>query len=182
MGVCTFVIFPVSFNSSIICSLADFLFPSSFSSGTLSTCYAAGFALEAKCHQGKTILYDTVNKLGWSVDIRTHRFVLLSSLSLLVSSSRTDLDPLLFFPSSVPASSKSSKRSSTKTGTTEMVERKILPLTLLIQTTGRRDEGGGNDLSPKLYRTIQTTLVWIAISVSWVPHSSSSHLSMQADP
>ncbi|KAL7409403.1 Alpha/Beta hydrolase protein [Mrakia frigida] len=49
--------------------------PMGVCTGTLSTCYAAGFALEAKCHQGKTILYDTVNKLGWSVDIRTHSIV-----------------------------------------------------------------------------------------------------------
>lgn len=28
--------------------------------------------MESKCHLGQTILYDTVNKLGWSVDIRTH--------------------------------------------------------------------------------------------------------------
>ncbi|CED84793.1 alpha beta-hydrolase [Phaffia rhodozyma] len=41
--------------------------------GKLSSCYVAGFALEARCHLGETILYDTVNKLGWSVDIRTHR-------------------------------------------------------------------------------------------------------------
>lgn len=29
--------------------------------------------MEAKCHTGKTILYDTVNRKGWAVDIRTHR-------------------------------------------------------------------------------------------------------------
>jgi len=32
-----------------------------------------GFALESKCHTGQTIIYDAVGKLGWSVDIRTHR-------------------------------------------------------------------------------------------------------------
>ncbi|TXT10915.1 hypothetical protein VHUM_01666 [Vanrija humicola] len=41
--------------------------------GTYSGCYAAGFALESKCHVGQTILYDTVTVKGWSVDIRTHR-------------------------------------------------------------------------------------------------------------
>lgn len=41
--------------------------------GTYSGCYAAGFALESKCHTGQTILYDTVTVKGWSVDIRTHR-------------------------------------------------------------------------------------------------------------
>ncbi|KLT41472.1 alpha/beta-hydrolase [Cutaneotrichosporon oleaginosum] len=41
--------------------------------GAYSGCYAAGFALEAKCHTGLTILYDTVTVKGWSVDVRTHR-------------------------------------------------------------------------------------------------------------
>lgn len=41
--------------------------------GTYSGCYAAGFALESKCHTGLTILYDTVTVKGWSVDVRTHR-------------------------------------------------------------------------------------------------------------
>ncbi|KAK6907265.1 hypothetical protein I203_101255 [Kwoniella mangroviensis CBS 8507] len=41
--------------------------------GAYSGCYAAGFALESKCHTGQTILYDTVTVKGWSVDIRTHR-------------------------------------------------------------------------------------------------------------
>ncbi|WVF67139.1 hypothetical protein IAT40_001884 [Kwoniella sp. CBS 6097] len=41
--------------------------------GAYSGCYAAGFALESKCHTGQTIMYDTVTVKGWSVDIRTHR-------------------------------------------------------------------------------------------------------------
>ena len=41
--------------------------------GALSTCGAAGFALETKCHSGRAIVYDTVGRLGWSVDIRAHR-------------------------------------------------------------------------------------------------------------
>lgn len=40
--------------------------------GTISTCGIAGFALESRCHTGKVIRYDTVGRLGWSVDIRTH--------------------------------------------------------------------------------------------------------------
>lgn len=35
-------------------------------------CGIAGFALESKCHVGKKIVYDTVGRLGWSVDVRTH--------------------------------------------------------------------------------------------------------------
>ena len=41
--------------------------------GAYSGCYAAGFALESRCHTGQTILYDTVTVKGWSVDVRTHR-------------------------------------------------------------------------------------------------------------
>lgn len=41
--------------------------------GTLSLCGAAGFALESKCHTGQLVVFDTVDKLGWAVDLRTHR-------------------------------------------------------------------------------------------------------------
>ncbi|UOH80393.1 hypothetical protein LQV05_003045 [Cryptococcus neoformans] len=41
--------------------------------GPYSSCYAAGFAMESKCHTGETILYDTVRVKGWNVDVRTHR-------------------------------------------------------------------------------------------------------------
>ncbi|KAI0683195.1 alpha/beta-hydrolase [Cytidiella melzeri] len=40
--------------------------------GISSACSLGGYALETGCHLGKTILYDTVSKLGWSVDARTH--------------------------------------------------------------------------------------------------------------
>lgn len=30
-------------------------------------------AIETRCHIGESILYDTVGKKGWSVDVRTHR-------------------------------------------------------------------------------------------------------------
>lgn len=42
------------------------------STSSISMCGIAGFALESKCHVGKKIVYDTVGKLGWSVDVRTH--------------------------------------------------------------------------------------------------------------
>ncbi|KAG9002703.1 putative lipase atg15 [Tulasnella sp. JGI-2019a] len=41
--------------------------------GVLSSCAIAGYAMETRCHNGKTILYDTVSKLNWGADIRTHR-------------------------------------------------------------------------------------------------------------
>ena len=40
--------------------------------GVLSSCYVAGYAMESRCHLGKTIVYDTVSNLSWSVDLRTH--------------------------------------------------------------------------------------------------------------
>ncbi|GAA5967298.1 hypothetical protein JCM11641_000505 [Rhodosporidiobolus odoratus] len=46
--------------------------PMGVCTGAISTCAIAGFALESRCHTGKTILYDTVGRLGWSVDVRTH--------------------------------------------------------------------------------------------------------------
>ena len=40
--------------------------------GLFSSCYIAGYALESRCHLGKTIVYDTVSNLSWGVDLRTH--------------------------------------------------------------------------------------------------------------
>lgn len=40
--------------------------------GVFSSCYVTGFAMESRCHLGKTIVYDTVSNLSWSVDLRTH--------------------------------------------------------------------------------------------------------------
>jgi len=40
--------------------------------GVLSSCATTGFAMESRCHQGKTIVYDTVSNLSWSVDLRSH--------------------------------------------------------------------------------------------------------------
>lgn len=37
-----------------------------------SPCYEAGYALESRCHLGKSIVFDTVEKLGWPVDVRKH--------------------------------------------------------------------------------------------------------------
>uniref|UniRef100_A0A1D1YML0 triacylglycerol lipase n=1 Tax=Anthurium amnicola TaxID=1678845 RepID=A0A1D1YML0_9ARAE len=41
--------------------------------GIRSTCYIGGYAMESKCHVGLTCSFDSVEKLGWRVDIRTHR-------------------------------------------------------------------------------------------------------------
>ncbi|KXN91643.1 Putative lipase ATG15 [Leucoagaricus sp. SymC.cos] len=43
--------------------------------GILSYCSLGGYAMESRCHLGKTIVYDTVSNLSWSVNIRTHGIV-----------------------------------------------------------------------------------------------------------
>ncbi|TFK20113.1 alpha/beta-hydrolase [Coprinopsis marcescibilis] len=40
--------------------------------GVTSSCAIGGFAMETRCHLGQVIRFDTVNRLGWSVDVRTH--------------------------------------------------------------------------------------------------------------
>ena len=40
--------------------------------GVTSFCSIGGFALESRCHLGQVILYDTVQKLKWSVNARNH--------------------------------------------------------------------------------------------------------------
>ncbi|KAI0783980.1 alpha/beta-hydrolase [Irpex lacteus] len=43
--------------------------------GILSSCAIAGYALETGCHIGRSIVYDTVTNLSWSVNIRQHGIV-----------------------------------------------------------------------------------------------------------
>ncbi|KAN0092932.1 Alpha/Beta hydrolase fold [Tylopilus felleus] len=43
--------------------------------GILSACTLGGYAMETKCHLGKSIVYDTVMNLSWSVHIGTHGIV-----------------------------------------------------------------------------------------------------------
>jgi len=40
--------------------------------GIFSSCALAGYAMESRCHMGKSIVYDTVTRLGWSVGIQHH--------------------------------------------------------------------------------------------------------------
>lgn len=40
--------------------------------GVFSSCSIAGYAMESRCHLGKTIVYDTVSNLSWGVDVRNH--------------------------------------------------------------------------------------------------------------
>ena len=46
--------------------------PQGVCTGRASPCAQAGYALETRCHLGMSIVYDTVGRLKWSVDIRTH--------------------------------------------------------------------------------------------------------------
>lgn len=46
--------------------------PQGTCTGFGSPCAQAGFALETRCHLGKSIIFDTVGKLGWRVDVRKH--------------------------------------------------------------------------------------------------------------
>ncbi len=46
--------------------------PQGVCTGIGSPCTSAGFALETRCHLGKSIVYDAVGKLGWKVDVRKH--------------------------------------------------------------------------------------------------------------
>ncbi|KAF9586619.1 putative lipase atg15 [Lunasporangiospora selenospora] len=41
--------------------------------GPWSSCYYSGFALESKCHTGRTCVYDPVKEDNWKIDIRRHR-------------------------------------------------------------------------------------------------------------
>ena len=41
--------------------------------GAASVCSSFGYAMESKCHAGKSIVYDTMGKLGWSQTINAHR-------------------------------------------------------------------------------------------------------------
>ncbi|KAI0256661.1 Alpha/Beta hydrolase protein [Lactifluus subvellereus] len=46
--------------------------PQGACTGLSSPCASAGYALETRCHLGKSIVYDTVGKLGWRVSVQTH--------------------------------------------------------------------------------------------------------------
>lgn len=47
--------------------------PQGACTGAASLCQQAGYALETRCHMGKSIVYDTIGRFGWALDVRTHR-------------------------------------------------------------------------------------------------------------
>jgi lipase ATG15 len=46
--------------------------PQGACTGFRSPCASAGYALETRCHLGKSIVYDTVGTLGWRVSLQKH--------------------------------------------------------------------------------------------------------------
>jgi hypothetical protein len=60
------------FPHSYLFNLCSQPIPQGACIGMTSLCSIGGFALETRCHTGQVIRYDTVQKLGWSVDIRNH--------------------------------------------------------------------------------------------------------------
>lgn len=46
--------------------------PQGACTGFGSPCTHAGYALETRCHLGKSVIFDTVGKLGWSVSVAHH--------------------------------------------------------------------------------------------------------------
>ena len=46
--------------------------PQGACTGFGSPCTHAGYALETRCHLGKSVIFDTVGRLGWSVGVRHH--------------------------------------------------------------------------------------------------------------
>ncbi|KAF9246459.1 alpha beta-hydrolase [Melanogaster broomeanus] len=46
--------------------------PQGACTGIASLCAQAGYALETRCHLGRTIVYDTVGRLGWHVNVQKH--------------------------------------------------------------------------------------------------------------
>ena len=46
--------------------------PQGTCTGFGSACTHAGYALETRCHLGKSVIFDTVGKLGWSVSVAHH--------------------------------------------------------------------------------------------------------------
>lgn len=47
--------------------------PQGACTGFRSPCATAGYAMETRCHLGKSIVYDTVGTLGWRVSLHKHR-------------------------------------------------------------------------------------------------------------
>lgn len=54
--------------------------PQGTCTGVRSLCAKGGYALETRCHLGKTILYDTIGRYGWRQTIANHRIAAVIGL------------------------------------------------------------------------------------------------------
>ncbi|KAJ1959859.1 putative lipase atg15, partial [Dipsacomyces acuminosporus] len=64
-------------------------------SGRTSSCYYAGYAMESKCHLGRQMVFDTVARRDWRLDIRHHR---INEVIYLIFEPWGNLDPEEAFP------------------------------------------------------------------------------------
>ncbi|KAJ1945411.1 putative lipase atg15 [Kickxella alabastrina] len=64
-------------------------------SGRTSSCYYAGYAMESRCHNGRQLVFDTVLRRDWRMDIRHHR---INEVIYLVIEPWGNLDPEEKFP------------------------------------------------------------------------------------
>ncbi|KAJ1814354.1 putative lipase atg15 [Coemansia sp. RSA 2598] len=64
-------------------------------SGRTSSCYYAGYAMESRCHNGRLLIFDTVQRRDWRLDIRHHR---INEIIYLVIEPWGLLDPEEPFP------------------------------------------------------------------------------------
>ncbi|KAI9503136.1 putative lipase atg15 [Coemansia spiralis] len=64
-------------------------------SGRTSSCYFAGYAMESKCHNGRQLIFDTVMRRNWRMDIRHHR---INEVIYLVFEPWGNTDPEEEFP------------------------------------------------------------------------------------
>ncbi|KAJ2007767.1 putative lipase atg15 [Coemansia thaxteri] len=67
--------------------------------GRTSSCYYAGYALESRCHNGRLMVFDTVARRNWRLDIRHHR---INEVLYLVFEPWGNTDPEEAFPELVP--------------------------------------------------------------------------------
>ncbi|KAJ1726937.1 putative lipase atg15, partial [Coemansia biformis] len=71
-------------------------------SGRTSSCYYAGYAMETQCHNGRRLIFDTVSRRGWRMDLRHHR---INEVIYLVLEPWGNIDPEDAFPALEPEDS-----------------------------------------------------------------------------
>ncbi|GAB5588835.1 Putative lipase atg15 [Umbelopsis nana] len=64
--------------------------------GPSSVCWLGGFAIETRCHIGRTCVWDTVGLNGWRVDIQAHRIGVVIDRILTQTESEYPMPDCLF--------------------------------------------------------------------------------------